>query len=70
MNWRAVAVCLLIGTMACLSYLAAHRYQVVIGGSSRYYTAIKIDRITGKSWAMNFDREWVEIPNPAPQTKP
>lgn len=62
MTLRTSIVVVLVAMVAAGSYVLAHRYEVVVGGSSRYYAVIKIDRITGQAWKLDMNgRDWNAI---------
>jgi hypothetical protein len=57
-----VAVCI---AAALWTYAVMNRYEVSIGGSSRYYSVIRLDRWTGSAWKLDNSGEfWFEIEPP------
>ena len=40
-----------------------HRYEITIGGGTRYYSVIKLDRWTGQTWRLdNSGTRWNPVP--------
>lgn len=68
MNWRGFTVTCLLGVVA-LAALAAwatvRRYEITIGGGTRYYSVIRLDHWTGRTWRLdNTGGWWNEVPRP------
>jgi hypothetical protein len=59
------AVLCVLALLALGATLVATRYTVVIGGSDRYYSTLRLDRWTGEVWRMDYGgREWTRVRAP------
>lgn len=51
-----------IAAVAIYTAARLHRYEITIGGGSRYYSVIKLDRWSGRAWKLdNSGTRWNQV---------
>lgn len=67
---KLIQLIVLCGVVLGVTYVAARltRYEITIGGGTRYYSVIKLDRWTGETWKL--DNNGIDWNKTEPTTSP